>query len=80
MFDWLVDLGQWLFDVIQPLLTFFSSFIHGLQTIFKMFPKVFSIVSNSIVYLPSLFVVFVTLSIVVYIIYMIVGRNAGGTD
>lgn len=80
MFQWLVNFGQWLFDVVSPILDFFKSTLHGLFLMGKMFPRLIQLASNSIAYLPSIFAVFITVTIIIYVVYMIIGRSAGGSD
>ena len=80
MIDFFVGIFDWLYSVIAPVITFFQSMIHGLITIVKYYPKIYALIMQSVGYLPSIFVVFVGLTIILYIVYMIVGRNAGGTD
>lgn len=80
MFEWLTNFGLWLSDVFNPFIAFFKSLIHGFRTVLEMFPLVKSIIYQSIGYLPSIFAVFITITVAVYIVYLIVGRNAGGTE
>lgn len=80
MFQWLSNFGQWLSDIFTPILDFFKSNIHGLTLMIQMFPKILQLASNSIAYIPSIFATFITITIIIYIVYLIIGRNAGGSD
>lgn len=80
MIDFFVRLFDSIYSMVAPVLTFFKSMVHGLITIVKYYPKIHDLVMQSVGYLPSIFVVFVGLTIILYIVYMIVGRNAGGSD
>lgn len=80
MFQWLTNFGQWLSDIFTPILDFFKSTVHGLSLMVKMFPKIISLTTNSIAYLPSIFATFISISIIIYVVYLIIGRNAGGSE
>lgn len=77
MLQWLENLGTWLSSVFDPLIEFFKSVIHGFSVMIKMIPQVSSLVYRCITYLPSFFAVFITITISIYIIYLIVGRDPG---
>lgn len=70
----------WLFDVAETLLDFFLSIVNGFLQLFKMLPKISQLIFHAIGYLPSIFVVFVTITISVYIVYLIIGRSAGSSS
>lgn len=80
MISMIQNFFEWLFDTAGTLLNFFVSIVEGLLELFKMFPKIMRMIFHAIGYLPSIFVVFVTITISVYIIYLIVGRNAGSAS
>ena len=77
MLQWLSNIGNWLADTFSPLITFFKSVIHGLWTLIQLFPRIFTFTTQAIGYLPSIFAVFITITIIVYVVYLIVGRDAG---
>lgn len=77
MLQWLSNIGNWLVDTFAPLITFFKSLIHGLWTLLQLFPKIFQFTTNAIGYLPSIFAVFITITIIIYVVYLIVNRKAG---
>lgn len=78
MFDWLVEFGRWIVDIAQPLFTFFSSVVHGLSMLIKSFPMLLQLSGDAVSYVPSLFAVFISLTVIVLIVFQILGRNAGG--
>lgn len=80
MISMIQNFFEWLFDTAGTLLNFFVSIVEGLLELFKMFPKIMRMIFHAIGYLPSIFVVFVTITISVYIIYLIVGRSAGSAS
>lgn len=80
MIQWFSDVFQWLSDLFTPFIEFFKSTVHGLQLMINMFPKVLNLSSSAIGYLPSIFATFITISIIIYIVYLIIGRNAGGSE
>lgn len=80
MLQWLFDFGDWLSSIITSVLDFFKSTVHGLGLMIKLFPKILNLTTSSIAYLPSIFATFITVTIIIYIVYLIIGRNAGGTE
>lgn len=78
MFELLKNIGEWISSVVEPLFTFFKSVIHGLGMLLKSFPMLFRLSSDAISYVPSLFAVFISLTVIVLVVYVILGRNAGG--
>ena len=78
MFELLKNIGEWFSSIVEPLFTFFKSVIHGLGMLLKSFPMLFRLSSDAISYVPSLFAVFISLTVIVLIVYVILGRNAGG--
>lgn len=80
MLEWLHNFSTWIDEFTTPFVEFFKSTIHGLSVMIKMFPKILNLVSNSILYLPSIFTVFITITIVILVAYMIIGRAAGSTE
>lgn len=80
MFDLLHNFIAWLSDIGRSVITFFESVVKGLSTMISSFPRIMSVTSNAIGYLPSIFAVFITITIIVSIVYIIVGRNTGGSD
>lgn len=77
MFQWLSNFGQWLVDIIDPFIAFFKSLVHGLITLVTTVPKVFQLTTQAIGYVPSIFAVFITITIAVYVAYLIFNRQAG---
>lgn len=63
MIDFFLGIFDWLYSVIAPVITFFQSMIYGLITIVKYYPKIYALIMQSVGYLPSIFVVFVGLTI-----------------
>ena len=77
MLQWLSNIGNWLVDTFDPIIAFFKSVVHGLFTLIKLYPKITTFVSSALGYIPSIFALFITLTVIIYIVYLIVGRDAG---
>lgn len=71
---------EWLFDTAGTLLDFFLSIVRGFLELFKMLPKISRLIFHAVGYLPQIFVVFVTITVTVYIVYLIIGRSAGSAS
>lgn len=67
-----------LWDIISSVIEFFKSFIEGLFTFLKLLPGLVAQATSAIGYLPSLVIVFATLTITISVIMIIVGRETGG--
>ena len=78
MFDFLVNLGNWVVETFQPLLLFFRSVITGLKTLVDAFPILLRLSNYSVAYLPSIFAAFVAITVSVLIVFQLIGRNSGG--
>lgn len=61
------------FDLIK-------SFVHQLGLLLTALVKVTNIVKDTILYLPDWLRVFATLTLIICIVYLILGRNKGGAD
>lgn len=66
-----------LWDIISSVIEFFKSLVTGLITLFKLIPQILSTTTSAIGYLPSIIVVFATLTITISVIFIIVGRDTG---
>ena len=77
MIEILKNFFDWLFDIVSTVMQFLVSIITGMLQLFKTLPKILQLVTQSIGYLPSIFVAFVTITLSAYIIYLIVGRDPG---
>lgn len=71
---------SWFKDTIDQLWIFFQGFLNGLINLFKMIPKAVSFITQFISTIPVPLQIFGTLTITVCVIYLILGRNTGGTD
>ena len=68
----------WIIGIITTFLDYFKSALNGLIAIIKSFPSIFNLVTSSINYLPSLFAIFLLISVAVSVIYVVVKFTAGG--
>ena len=80
MFQFLSNAFDWLYDFLSALGNFVFSLIDGLVTLFKSFPLILQLTTDSIGYVPSIFAAFISISIVIFIVYLIIGREAGGSE
>ena len=76
LLDWL----QAFFDIIMSLVNLAISLVDGIIQLFRLLPIAISVLSNSIGILPSILVAFATATITISVIFIIVGRNAGGSS
>ena len=67
-----------IWDIVTSIIEFFKSFIEGLFTFFKLLPGLIAQAITAIGFLPSLVIVFATLTITISVIMIIVGRESGG--
>lgn len=77
MFDAIVNFFNWIKDIGGSLIEFFVGMVKGLQTMLLAFPKIVTLSAQAIGNVPSIFAIFITLTIIVSIVYMIIGREAG---
>ena len=75
--QWLIDFFSGFGDFFKTAWDFLSSTIQGLGEILKMIPFVFNYVTSAIGFLPSILTATVSVSLLIYIIYMILGRDGG---
>lgn len=69
-----------IWDVLSTVLSFFKSIIDGITNILKMAPQVINLTTSGFGYLPSTLATFAVLTLTITIIYLIVGRNTGGSE
>lgn len=72
--DFLKELGEF----FQTLIDIVVNFIQQLITFVMLIPVGVNMLVTSVGYLPSILIVFATLSITISIIYLILGRGQGG--
>ena len=77
MISWLENLVNWLTDIFDPLITFFRCVISGLISFVRLIPSVLSTISSSITFLPSALLGFVSITVAIFVVYIIVGRDPG---
>lgn len=66
-----------IWDIIQSVLEFFKSLVSGLFTLLKLIPQLIATTTSAIGYLPSVIIVFATLTIAISVIFIVVGRETG---
>ena len=67
-------------DFFNTVIDFISSIVGGFINLFKTLPLVKSFAASSISSLPSFLLAFASITVVISIIYLIVGRQTGGGD
>lgn len=72
--DFLKELGEF----FRTALDMAVNFIQQLLTFIKLIPVGVNMLVTSVGYLPSILIVFATLSITVSVIYLVLGRGQGG--
>lgn len=72
--DFLKELGDFFHTVIDIAV----NFIHQFITFVRLIPYGVNMLITSVGYLPSILIVFATLSITVSVIYLVLGRGQGG--
>ena len=72
--NFLQELGQ----LFETALDMAVNFIQQLVTFIKLIPVGVTMLVTSVGYLPSILIVFATLSITVSVIYLVLGRGQGG--
>lgn len=72
--DFLKELGSFFSTLIDIIV----NFINQLIAFIKLIPIGVGMLVTSIGYLPSILIVFATLSITISVIYLILGRGQGG--
>lgn len=74
----ILDVVDWLKDTLTTVFDFVVSIFTGFIDILKCIPGVLSVLTSSIAYLPDVVQVFAILTIVICVLYLIVGRDTGG--
>lgn len=72
--DFLKELGEFFHTLIDIVV----NLIHQLITFVMLIPVGVNMLITSVGYLPSILIVFATLSITVSVIYLVLGRGQGG--
>ena len=76
----MVEFFQGIADVIGSLINLVISLIKGLIQLIGLIPTAVQSLTLSIGILPSILVAFATATITISVIFIIVGRNAGGKN
>lgn len=75
---WLIDFFHWLGDIITMCVDFVMSLFENFILLFEYIGLVVEIAYNFIATMPSWLQAFGTITIVVSVIYIILGRQTGG--
>lgn len=67
-------------DFFNTVIDFISSLVGGFINLFKTLPIVKSFAFNSILSLPSFLMAFASITVLVSILFLIIGRQTGGGD
>lgn len=67
-------------DFFDSVFDFVSSLVSGLINIFKTLPLVSKFASSAVSSLPEFLLAFASITVVISIVYLIVGRSTGGGD
>ena len=79
MLQTLANFFQWFWDILTSIYNLVGSLVKGLLNLIKALPSIISTATNAIGYLPSVLIVFATLTITISVVYLIVGRDTGGS-
>lgn len=72
---WLINFFKSLFDVIASLIDLVISLVKGLVDFISSLPTFISLISASFGHIPSLILPFVTITLTLSIIFIILGRS-----
>lgn len=75
IFNWLQSFAQSILDAVVSIFSLIGNLLSALFDLVKMLPTVISTITLSIGFLPSMLLVFASLSITVSVIMLIAGRN-----
>lgn len=75
MLEGIFEFVQWLGTIIETVFNFFANILTSFISFFKIIPTIIIFITSSIGYLPSMVMVFATVSITVAIIFLVLGRN-----
>ena len=67
-------------EFFDTIIDFISSIVGGFINLFKTLPLVKDFATSSISSLPSFLLAFATITVVISIVYLILGRQTGGGD
>ena len=76
----ILDFLQGLIDIIMSLVNLAISLVEGIIQLLGLIPLAVQMLTMSIGILPSILVGFATATITICVIFVIVGRNAGGSS
>ena len=80
MFELFQNFVNWINDFFSAIVAFLNSLIQGTITMFKAFPMLLNLMTTSLGYVPSIFTVFISIGVIIYIVYLILGRETGGSE
>lgn len=75
IFNWLQSFAQSIADAVVSIFSLLGNLLSAVFDLVKMLPTVISTITLSIGFLPSMLLVFASLSITVSVIMLIAGRN-----
>lgn len=79
MIQFLTDAGKWIVDFFNTLSNLILSAINGIASVIKSFPKILSLITASLNFVPTVFIGFISITAIILIVYIIIGRNAGNS-
>lgn len=77
--QWLVNFFEGFRQAFELAFQFLKSLIDGVAHLVSIIPKAVGYLTATTAFLPSFMVAFVTISLTVYIIFQIIGRESGST-
>lgn len=77
MIQWLHQLGEWFQNIFDIASVYIQHTIDGLVSLFSIFPKIFTLVSNVLLHIPQVFTSFILITIIILVVYLILNRDAG---
>lgn len=80
IFDRISDFFTWFVDTAKALIDFVWTIIDGTLDLLKLIPEATKTLTDSLTHLPPILLTFASATIIVSIIFLIINRNAGGSD
>lgn len=79
MFELLKNIGEFVYNTVGTLIEFLWSLVNGLISLLRQLPKILDLITSitSLNYIPAIFAGFFSITIIIYILYLILGRDAG---
>lgn len=80
MIQFLVDAYNWIIEFMNTISKLIISAVTGLASVIQSFPKIFNLITGSLAFVPNLFMGFISVTAIILIVYIIVGRESGSSS